>query len=468
MQSQPSHEALDINPLRYLKALQRAWLPAACVFALCVGGGFWMARRVKPLYQAEAKLLFKVDSASRLTGLTQDQTDNNPLRSLLVDQSPVSNQIEILLSAPLLERTIRKLDLRDKKGEPQDPGDLRKLLEVKIIGATDVVSITYANESPELAAAVINTVIGVYRDNNVTITREDAVQARLFLSRELPGLERQLRQSEIRLQQFKERNRIVDLSREAESVVTSLRLIDDQIATTEAALRESEAKAMSLRSQLELSPREAVVVAAVSQSPSVQKVLVDLQDVQKELVQERSRFTETNPSVLRLLDRERQLQDLLQARIRETLGRQGNVPPSFLQAGELRVTLIQAYLDAETQRMSSASRLRAFQQARAIYQRRAKELPKLEQEQRYLERRLKAAQGTYETLLSNLQTLLVKEEQRNNITRIIEPATVPKQGSTAGKIKFLALGVLAGTFSASAIIIIAEVMGSTRSKSERA
>jgi uncharacterized protein involved in exopolysaccharide biosynthesis len=93
-------------------------------------------------------------------------------------------------------------------------------------------------------------------------------------------------------------------------------------------------------------------------------------------------------------------------------------------------------------------------------------LPKIEQEQRYLERKLKAAQGTYETLLSNLQTLLVKEEQRNNSTRILEPATVPRKPSSGGKVKVLALGLFGSTLMASAIIIIAEVW-SSRSRSEK-
>lgn len=470
MQSQPPREAFDINPLHYLKYLkifQRAWLPAACVFILGMGLSVWAARRVKPIYEAEAKLLFKIDSASRLTGLAQDQTDNNPLRSLLVDQSPISNQIEILLSGPLLERTIKKLDLRDKKGEPMSAEALRKDLEVKIIGATDIVSITYSNESPELTAAVINTVIDMYRDNNVAITREDAVQARLFLSQELPGIEQQLRKSEIQLQRFKERHGVIDLDREAEAAVTSLRLLDEEIATTQAALAEADSRTQSLNSDLGLSPKEAIVVAAVSQSTAIQKVLGDLQDLQKDLTQQRAKFTDSSPVVARLLDRESQLKQLLDLRIQETLGRQKNIPPSFLQAGPLRTGLIAAYLESGTQQLSLASKLKTLQSARRVYQRRAQDLPKLEQEQRYLERKLKAAQGTYETVLGNLQTLLVKEEQRNNITRIIEPATTPSKGSSAGKTKILALGLLGSTFFSSAIIVVAEVVRS-RFKSEKA
>ncbi|MFG3816336.1 GumC family protein [Limnothrix redekei] len=466
MQSQTSREAIDFNPLGLiLKACQRAWLPAACVFILGMGGSVLAARRVKPVYEAGAKILFRIDSTQELTGLARDESDN-PLRSLLVDQSPISNQMEILLSEPLLERTIKKLDLRDKKGEPLGPGELKTALEVKIIGATDVVSITYVNESPELAAAVVNSVIEVYRNNNVTIAREDTVQARIFLSRELPQVEKQLRNLELRLQRFKEQNQVINLEEEARTSVLALRLLDEQITNTEAAAMEAAAKTTVLRRQLNLSPQEAVVVAAVSQSPSVQKVLLDLQDTQKELAEQRSRFTDSSPTVSRLMERERQLQDILQKRIQETLGDRQVVPPSFLQAGELRVTLIQQYLNSETERVSAVNKLKSFEDSRSTYLRRSRSLPKIEQEQRYLERKLKAAQGTYETLLSNLQTLLVKEEQRNNSTRILEPATVPRKPSSGGKVKVLALGLFGSTLMASAIIIIAEVW-SSRSRSEK-
>jgi capsular exopolysaccharide synthesis family protein len=109
------------------------------------------------------------------------------------------------------------------------------------------------------------------------------------------------------------------------------------------------------------------------------------------------------------------------------------------------------------ERLGLANRLASLSNAQAAYKQRVNILPRLEQQQRELERRLEAAQSTYEILLKKLQEVRVAENQNMGNARIIEFALVPGNASNREKILILAFGNLAGILLAIATIFILEV-----------
>jgi uncharacterized protein involved in exopolysaccharide biosynthesis len=78
----------------------------------------------------------------------------------------------------------------------------------------------------------------------------------------------------------------------------------------------------------------------------------------------------------------------------------GQVSNRNLQIGE-QTKLTEDFVKSEIERSGLASRLAQLSNAQATYKKRVNILPQLEEEQRELQRRLDAAQSTYEILLKS-------------------------------------------------------------------
>lgn len=454
-----SREAIDIDLQRYLQALIRRWVPAASIFALTVTLAAFATTLLKPSYEAAGKLLFKVDRTASLTGLATE--GEGELRPLVNAQNPLSTEIEILTSRPLLQKTIDALGLKDENGQLLKSETVKQKLTVKIVGGTDVVAISYESRDPEEAAAVVNKLMSLYVINNISTQRQETATAREFITKQLRPTETKVREAEAALRQFKEQNNVVALGEEATSAVQMMANLDSQITSVQAQLEQANARVESLREKVKLTPQQSIGVSALSQSPAVQGVLEQLQEVERQLAIGRSRYGENHPSIRRLVGQQASLQAVLQQQRQTVVGSQTPVSNGLLQLGELRQQLIADYLEAETQRTSLSQQLASLINSREAYEKRTTILPKLEQNQRDLERNLEAAQSTYETLLTNLQKVQVRENENTANARIVEPAQIPQESAASLKVPILALGVMFGVLSATSSVLILEMSDSS-------
>ncbi|HEY9608571.1 GumC family protein [Allocoleopsis sp.] len=445
----------EIDFQKYWLVLKRRWLPAMGVFGILFLLATLAASRQKPVYQAEGKLLFKPDRPSELTGL---KNNIGELASIGEKSDPLSTEAQIIASHSIAQETVKVLNLRDKKGKPLDPKAIVGGLKVKPVTGTDLLQITYQDADPKVAAAVVNKIMDVYIANNVLNNQAKAKAARLFISKQLPSLETTVRQADAALRQFKEENQVVALSEEASTAVQAISAINGQISQTQAQLANITAQSESVRNQLGLNQEEAVAVASLSQSPGVKEVLTELQKVQTQLAGERRRFLDTAPPIVSLKRKEAELSALLQERVYQVLGSQQNVPIKNLQLGDLKQGLTVNFVQLEGQRSGLANQLTVLYNIKENYKNRAKSLPKLEQTQRELQRRVEASQTTYETLLNKLQEAQVAENQTVGNARIIETALIPEKNAGPGKKKYLIAGGIVGIMLAIATAFLLDLI----------
>nr|RNJ70852.1 MAG: polysaccharide biosynthesis tyrosine autokinase [Leptolyngbya sp. IPPAS B-1204] len=442
----PKDHLEEVDLQKYWLVLKRRWLPATGVFGTVVALSTLAAVMQKPTYTATASLLVKADRSSSLVGLTKVETGE--LQALTTANSPVETQAEIVRSAAIARATIEALDLRDDNGKRLQPQDISKQLKVKNIPSTDVLHLAYTDSDPERAAKVVNQVINVYIENNVAANRAEAAAAREFISREIPRVEAAVRQAERALREFKEANQIVALDTEATAAVNIIASIDQQIADTEAELAKMVARSSALRNQLGMDSRQAALLASLSQTPGVQEVLSQYQNVQSQLAIEQARYRSSHPTVANLQRQADQLRTLLQERVQQAIGMQIPISEGGLQLGTLRETLTANLIDAEVERISLLGQTQTLRNTLSAYRQRASTLPKLAQTQGELARRLQAAQSTYETLLTRLQEVQVAENQNVGNARVISSAIVPEEPSGLSKKVYLLAGGIVGALLA--------------------
>lgn len=451
-----SENNIDIDLKKLWLILRRRWLPAAAVFSCAVAGATVLASMQEPEYSAQGKLLFKkIDQTSSLTGLGQEIGELDSLPG--GKSSPLNTEIEIIRSVPFLQKTITALNLKTENGNPLKPQALLGDIEIKNIPLTDVLQVSYQSDDPEEAAAVVNKIMSLYIENNVITNRAEASAAGEFIVKQLPRTEATVRQAEIALRQFKEQNQVVALDEEAKSAVSVIKDLGSQITDTQAELADANARAAMLQRQVGTTSKEAIATNSLAEDEGVQKLLAESQQVEADLAVQQTRFVDTHPTILALKDRSNALKALLEDRVKESLGTQTQVADQSLQMGKVKEKLTEDFAQTEVERLGLANRLTALSNAQSAYKQRVNVLPRLEQQQRELDRRLKAAQSTYEVLLSKLQEVQVAENQNIGNARIIEFALVPEKASTRDKILILALGNLAGLILATGTILLLEV-----------
>lgn len=439
MEIQEYTEGIDFQ--KYWLVLKRHWLPSSIVFVLIVALANVYAMTRKPIYSAEGRLLFKKRNTTSAL-VTEAGAKIGELDSLTILNSPLDTEAEIIGSLPIIEETIKRANLRDEKGNLVSPSYIYGGLNIKGVKGTDVMQVGFTSGKREEVAKVVNTLMEVYIENNIETNRREAKAAREFIERKLPEIERHVREAEIDLRNFQEKNNIVALEPEGIAAVQTLAEIENQLNRTRAALADATARVKELQKQLGLNTEEAMAINALSQSLGVQQVVGYLQDVQNQLAIQRTRYQEQHPLIASLKRREEGLQVLLQERIQEVIGSQ--IPPSKnLQTGDLQQRLTNELVKAEVERQGLANQVESLTKSRTNYKQRVNILPRLQEGLRERERRLKAAQSTYEILLKNFQEVQIAENQNVGNARIISPALEPENPVGPNK-KLFRVGGIAG------------------------
>ncbi len=461
--NEENNDYIDLQ--QYWLILKRRWLATTLVVGSVssLAGLYTLSKQ--PVYEAQGKLLLKQESGASLTGLSQKVGE---LSGLTNTSNPIETEAEVIRSNPLIEKTINQFQLQDKGGQPLEIDAFLKNLKVKGVQGTDVMDISYKSTDPEQAAAIVNYLMSTYLENNIRVNRADVTAAKEFLRKQLPLLEARVVRAEAALRQFKDANQVVSLQEEAKVGVEALKELTGEIAKARAQLEATKSRSTGLQGQLQLTRQQAVNLSNLSQSSGVQQVLTEYQKVQDELAVARTRLTEEHPTVKNLINKELALRQQLEKRVVNIVETPESIPEKNLQIGELKQTLTAELVKSEVEKLAWEQQVGVLQKTFLNYHTRMKALPRLEQLQRALQRKLQVAQSTYQQVLKQLQEVEVVEQQKVGNARIVSQALVPKH-PISPKIKLnLALGGFLGVLLGAGTALLLEAMDKSLKNIEEA
>jgi len=122
----------------------------------------------------------------------------------------------------------------DFSAESYVASTIRANLSVAALKTTDLVTITYAAENPQLAKTVANTVATVLLKSNLQVRRQEHTNAREFIGEQIRGIKDRLQQAEDTLRDFKTRESITSLEDESKEIlqrITQTEVLYNQIQT---------------------------------------------------------------------------------------------------------------------------------------------------------------------------------------------------------------------------------------------
>lgn len=445
----------EINLKKNLDILARRWPIAAAVFGSSLGLAAVGAFSQKPVFTATGDLLFEVDQTATLfQGGNLDQ-----VQSFNEQASPLNTQSVILQSNPILEEAIERLELSDEDGTPLPPIVIRNNLEIEAVMGTDVLRVSYNSDNAEFAANVVNAVMQSYIENDIIENRSGTRAAREFISAQLPMSENEVNQAAEALRQFRTENNIVSIQEESTRVVSLIGKLDGQIADIQSQMMDSGARAEELRKKAGVDSQRAILLSNLNKSEGVQEALKQYQAAQQQLISAQNTYTNSSPQVSAFQREEASRQALLRSRIMEVAGpNAGTIDLGMLQVGDLQQELIGSMAQLEVNRRGLQEQLRSLMESREIYRAQASRIPSLETRQQELQRKLTAAQETYENLLSSLQEIRVTENQTIGNARIIQAATAPDEASLKRRNLLLAAGAFLGLSMGVAAALLVDIL----------
>ena len=441
-----TEEYIDLK--QYWLILRRRWLPALIVMSSVTTLTALLTFLQKPVFEATGKVLLKKDSGVASAIQSSGLGSLGELAGIGDKSNPISTEAEIIKSAPIVQSVIQAVRLKDDDDDSKvlKLEDFLKKLTVSNAKETDIIQIAYRSTSDKEAAAVVNKLIEVYRANNVERTRVQATTARKFIETQIPAAEQDVQRYESAIREFKERSKVVSLPDEAKVAVEGIGEIQKQLTEAQGLLASADQRAQSLRDQVGLTPQQALQVNALSQSTAVQKALAERNETKSALKVAQSQYGEAHPAVINLQEKLTALNAVLDSQASQISGNVASSESSLqsLQAGQTQQGLTESYIKANLERSGLLSQVNELQTVQNLYRQRMTVLPRLEQMQSGLQRKLGIAKGTYEGLLKSLQQFRISENQNVGNVLPIEAAVPPEKPISPKKLLNLAIGSVMG------------------------
>jgi polysaccharide chain length determinant protein (PEP-CTERM system associated) len=450
---------LIANPISFLyqqalsylvAAWSRRWYGLVTVWLVCVAGWFSVAQ-MPDWYTASARIY--VDTQSLLRPL---------LRGMVVENN-VFQQIDFiqrtLLSRPNMEKLARMTDLdltaTSTAGNDNLIDGLRQRISIASNGG-DLFTISYKGANPAVAKSVVQSLLTLFVESNLGLSRRDMDVARQFLDEQIKGYEKQLKDAETRLADFKKEN-MGYLPGEDADYYSRMERERGTLASTEAQLNEAISQRQELSKQLADMPE---TLDSGEQGGPPSDLTERILGLEKTLDSLLLQYTDKHPDVIavrrQIANLKKQLQDENEARAASQSGSEGGKPsmgapnPVYQQV-KLRIV--------ELDGLIASLRSRVAQQRVAVEKLagQAKTVPEIEAQLVSLNRDYGIIRKNYEELLSRREAAKIAEDvdtkgDKVNF-RVIDPPVVPASPSGPDRPTYLTMVLLAG-LGAGAVIAL--------------
>ncbi|UFP96567.1 GumC family protein [Gloeobacter morelensis] len=430
-----------------LAAFQRHWLWATLAFCAVLGSALAVGFVTTPIYKSQMRFIF-LDNSPRMQML-EGFAEGGPFTRT---SDPLENKMELVKTHAILNTAIDKYKLRNPAtGEAFTPDELRSGLAIESVLGTDMVDMAFTNTDPQIARSVVTALAQTLIDDTIASNRARATTLREFIENKLPGVERKLKDSERRRQQYQKQSGSVEVTVEAQAAVRELGELEATSRRLQATNGSLNSQIAQLRRQLGgKSTQQAVTDVAVSADPDLQANRRALADLDAEIARQSAQLGERHPQMINLREQQKELNRLIASRVKALGGsRTGAVDP-------VSQTITGQMADLEARLSGGRQELASVEASIGRYRGRLATLPERQVTLAQLDRQVQLESASYNLLASRLEEAKIAEAQSFANVRVVDPASEPEKPVWPNFPLLAVAGTMLGLGAASGIIALLE------------
>ena len=420
-------EEEEFDVLRYISILLRR--KTIIILATLIAGGysFYTYLNAQRYYTAHARLLFS-------PGHQEIVAEGS------IPWEPWGSREKRFLTHLELLQSNRELLLRvaERFGEEITSGVIRKNLRV-VRGETqgernNIIELYFDYRDAEAAGNIVNAVCTEYISYIQEVNAQDISRMVLKFSTQIEKVKSELAEKENALREFKERNRLVQLSSETNLVLSKLSDMELALQKAQLDLLENRERFEAIRS--EIREQDINVVNSITYEDPYKNRLFDLQFELNTLLAE---YSPDHFKVRKVRQKIEKLKKAMQSDITTRTSRS----QTFVK-NPIRQSLLESLVNLTIQKASLESKRAAQEQIIEKLDRELGDLPSLELEYANLQRGTQSLEKTLGMLESQYERAKIKRDSQESDLKVLELADKPRAAISSIKLKRVFLGFFVG------------------------
>jgi len=434
---------------------RKKWFIAICVIVVLVPISIYNFV-APPVYEASTMLVFE-EFNNPVAGYDFDFSRDVFFSNQLVEIKSNSFALDIVKSLP--PEIYQKFDVPDS-GESSKNGleyvvdRIQRFIAAYPVRGSNIIQISFQSNKPEISQAVANAAADVLQKRNFEFKREGVGGVRKFIESQLARYKIQLDNAETSLKDFKEKNNITSVDKEAEEVMR--RLTDAEVLYNTVKTDKGSAQKRLDALQQKLAQQKSDLVPSITDIGSswAQKLRERLVELNLQYMNLKVQgYPEDHPKMVDLRDNmERIRTDLTEKASKLAQSNESSLDP-LAQMEKYVNESVSLQIELE----SLKARERALEKIMQEYNEQLKTLPDKEFELARYTRERDVNHKIYTTLLEKLEEAKISEAEQTSTVRVIDKAKLPVIPVSPRKRLNLVIGFLLGLIMGVVFAFISEL-----------
>lgn len=282
----------------------------------------------KPIYQSSMQIMITDDFQKELQSNNISKDAKYQLNDAEISSRKYTNQMQLLVSSKLVEKAVDLLSsdypnitIQDIKGNNTGSPSYLQVKPATEISASNLVSqqvfvVTFKDPNPVKTKRVLQALQKVYQDYNLEQKNQRLNQGLSFVNSRLPKLKNQRQTAEKRLASFRKKHNLIDPKLQSKILLQSLVDIQKQRKTNSSQLVDLQSRYNSLQKKLLPVIQNGKLNNSLNRPTSYEALINELRRTEIDLAQERLRYTENSPVIIRLKEKRKIQMSLLQQELK--------------------------------------------------------------------------------------------------------------------------------------------------------
>ncbi len=435
---------------RILTIARRHWKILVCWnAALVIMSGVTLAKE-KPTWSAKGALILSANNRTLNASLGKlgSVTDGQTYYSQQVD--PLTVLTTIITSDETLAQMLALDPERDRiKGVM----DYKKFFLVKPQPESTIMAVTVTGKTSEITQQRADLLFNVFQQRLNQLRQQDAAQRSGFMQKEIDQSDKNLKQAQLNLTQFKQATGLVNTEEQSKQLVSSINALT--LAESEALSRAkaNQSQLSILTTRLNLTPDQAVRSLRLSESQTYQISQKQLIEAELALTQAEAQYTPESPELKLLKDQ----RDRLQAQVTQAVeAAAANVPGTQTSSGNNLSDLMKQVVLTEGSAQSAQQQAQQIQRKIQELQQQLNQFPSAQAKLLELQRQYDITEGVYNGLIAKVQETKVNSFSNYPSVQVLDNPKVDATPSGSKKVPILMGTVLASVFGTIALMLFRE------------